>query len=576
MKCYYEVLNVSSNANDEELKKAYRTQALKWHPDKNPDNLEEAKKEFQVIQQAYSVLSDPQERSFYDRHKDSIIRGANSDYKENKLDVFAYFNNNCFNNFDDGKKGFYTVYRNVFNVIAEEESEFSTDVHPTFGFSTSSFEVVQNFYNYWCNFTTKKIYSWVDVNDITRAGNRRIARLMEQENKKLRETCRKERSNEVRALVQFIRKRDKRVQAHSTVLKQKVEENRRKAEENRRKMILKHKEDIEKSRCNLQQEFNAYEDELKKLESTIDGESSDNSDDIRNIVCIACNKYFQSDKSFVNHQQSKKHKENVSSITNDVLNEDALLQEINSRYNYNIDIDECNEQLNCDTDLDQQLNTSNISNLDELAESSGEVNNTNLHCDICDQYFKSEEALTSHINSRKHKNVLKRINKDKIITNEASSVRKSMSSKKNKNIAGITSDHESNVEGEQVCNQTSIDDHQIELEQVDAIISELENLNTSKRQKNKRVKQIASLLVNDKKIIVNKTDLKTIPNENTVSEKPDIQDDINILSTKDVNNFKCSTCNKSFHSKNKLFSHLKLEGHAMLLTTNVKNKKNSK
>lgn len=58
MKCYYEVLNVSSNANDEELKKAYRTQALKWHPDKNPDNLEEAKKEFQVIQQAYSVLSD--------------------------------------------------------------------------------------------------------------------------------------------------------------------------------------------------------------------------------------------------------------------------------------------------------------------------------------------------------------------------------------------------------------------------------------------------------------------------------------------------------------------------------------
>jgi curved DNA-binding protein CbpA len=76
MKCHYEVLGVSQEANDEELKKSYRKLALKWHPDKNPDNLEEAHKQFQVIQAAYDVLSDPQERAWYDKHRDQILMGG--------------------------------------------------------------------------------------------------------------------------------------------------------------------------------------------------------------------------------------------------------------------------------------------------------------------------------------------------------------------------------------------------------------------------------------------------------------------------------------------------------------------
>ena len=76
MKCHYEVLGVSQEANDEELKKSYRKLALKWHPDKNPDNLEEAHKQFQVIQAAYDVLSDTQERAWYDKHRDQILMGG--------------------------------------------------------------------------------------------------------------------------------------------------------------------------------------------------------------------------------------------------------------------------------------------------------------------------------------------------------------------------------------------------------------------------------------------------------------------------------------------------------------------
>lgn len=64
MKCHYEVLNVPKEASASEIKKAYRRLALQWHPDKNLDNLQEAKEQFQLVQNAYEVLFDPQERAW--------------------------------------------------------------------------------------------------------------------------------------------------------------------------------------------------------------------------------------------------------------------------------------------------------------------------------------------------------------------------------------------------------------------------------------------------------------------------------------------------------------------------------
>jgi len=72
---YYEVLGVSKGASDSEIKKAYRKQAIKYHPDKNPDN-KEAEEKFKTAAEAYEVLSDGNKRARYDQYGHAGMGGA--------------------------------------------------------------------------------------------------------------------------------------------------------------------------------------------------------------------------------------------------------------------------------------------------------------------------------------------------------------------------------------------------------------------------------------------------------------------------------------------------------------------
>ena len=72
---YYEVLGVSKNASDDEIKKAYKKMAIKYHPDRNPGD-KEAEEKFKEAAEAYDVLRDPQKRARYDQFGPEGVNGA--------------------------------------------------------------------------------------------------------------------------------------------------------------------------------------------------------------------------------------------------------------------------------------------------------------------------------------------------------------------------------------------------------------------------------------------------------------------------------------------------------------------
>ncbi|KAB1220725.1 hypothetical protein CJ030_MR3G002936 [Morella rubra] len=75
---YYHILRVNRNASEEDLKKAYKRLAMKWHPDKNPDNKKEAEAKFKQISEAYDVLSDPHKRQIYEFYGEQSLQAAES------------------------------------------------------------------------------------------------------------------------------------------------------------------------------------------------------------------------------------------------------------------------------------------------------------------------------------------------------------------------------------------------------------------------------------------------------------------------------------------------------------------
>ncbi|KAK0714285.1 hypothetical protein B0T21DRAFT_67744 [Apiosordaria backusii] len=318
--CYYEVLGVDRQVPDEEIRRAYKKRALELHPDRNYHDTENATRKFAELQTAYEILSDPQERAWYDSHRDAILRGeddvsggapggqAPSNHTSANA-IFALMSR--FNSsipMDDSPRGFFGILNVFFEQLAAEETaacewdDISPTTYPSFGRAADDYNTVAKlFYNVWSSFSTKKSFQWKDVHHLAQAPDRRIRRLMEKENKKLRDEGIREFNDAVLSLVAFVKKRDPRYVPNTQ-------------SEAERQQVLRNSAAAQaaRSRAAHQEKMAEYvvPDWAQPIErQDYEGEfsMSEEESEVEEIECVVCNKTFRSEKQFEAHEKSKKH-----------------------------------------------------------------------------------------------------------------------------------------------------------------------------------------------------------------------------------------------------------------------------
>ena len=132
---YYEVLGVSKNASDDEIKKAYRKLAIKYHPDKNPGD-KEAEAKFKEINEAHDVLSDKQKRARYDQFGHAGVGGAGGGNPFGGQGGAFNFNGQTFNFDFGGGSPFDDILGNIFGFGGPRRprrgADYQTNVTLTF------------------------------------------------------------------------------------------------------------------------------------------------------------------------------------------------------------------------------------------------------------------------------------------------------------------------------------------------------------------------------------------------------------------------------------------------------------
>ncbi|KAJ2456365.1 hypothetical protein EV183_000293 [Coemansia sp. RSA 2336] len=369
--CYYELLGVERSASDAELKKAYRRQALVWHPDKNHGNVEEATQVFAEIKEAYETLSDPQERAWYDNHREQILRGddyvqpdayaqpdmsANVSFMSTDA-LMRFFSVTSFRGFDDSPSGFFAVYRDLFTTLRDEELQapgspaeddmllnldfgnahtlYDDDEPGRRGRSAGTGATLRDFYNFWTTFGTRKSFGWFDRYRLADAENRQIRRLMEKENRHLREKARREFVETVQNLAAWVRKRDPRYKSYvdhkQRQQKLREEERRRCIAEQRAAVVEDASEYVrqeweEVDYTNILDEHLGQSDEGGAVpeaavepneEPAVDSPSTG-----EDLDCAICNKSFKSAAQKANHEKSNKHQKAVRDVRRQMLREE--------------------------------------------------------------------------------------------------------------------------------------------------------------------------------------------------------------------------------------------------------------
>ncbi|KAI9787748.1 MAG: hypothetical protein M1839_000280 [Geoglossum umbratile] len=331
--CYYELLAVGCHATEEEIKKAYRKKALELHPDRNFGNVDSATRLFAEVQAAYEVLSDPQERAWYDSHRDAILRdddeAAPGHYEHNVrvttaediMRTFTKFNTRM--DCSDSPTGFFSVIRGTFDTLEREEAAacewegLDPAEYPSFGSAKDSYEdVVRPFYAAWNGFATKKTFSWKDAFRYSEAPDRRVRRMMEKENKRLRDEGIREFNDAVRSLVAFVRKRDPRYIPNTQT-------------EAERQQVLRDAAAAQaiRSRAANQAKLEDHVEAEWSKSREPEEEEDDNDGEIEEeeFECVACGKTFKSERQFETHEKSKKHLKTLQQLRRQMQRENKKL-----------------------------------------------------------------------------------------------------------------------------------------------------------------------------------------------------------------------------------------------------------
>jgi len=348
--------------------------------------VESATTRFAEVQSAYEVLSDPQERAWYDSHRDSILRGdaggSEEDYYQNNqrltsardiVILMSKFNSRV--PFTDLPDGFYGGLRIIFETLAKEE-DVACDwdglervEYPDFGNAADRYEdVVRPFYRTWMNFSTKKSFSWKDAYRASDAPDRPTRRLIEKENKRLREEGIREFNDAVKALVVFMRKRDPRYIPNSQTEadRQKILREATAAQAARSRAANLAKLDRQVIADWAKTKAPAEETEL----------SSSSESDVEHIECVVCQKIFKTEKSYEAHEKSKKHIKAVQILQREMRKENELLNLDKPSQNVVAAEEEAVEKLRLNSYESEASEGTQVSITSDLGSGEEEIQNT--------------------------------------------------------------------------------------------------------------------------------------------------------------------------------------------------------
>ncbi|XP_048529224.1 DNAJ protein JJJ1 homolog [Triticum urartu] len=588
--CYYEILGLSRDCSPTDIKLAFRRLALTLHPDKQApgSDVAAATAAFQELQHAHSVLSDPQERAYYDSHRSQILFADPVSSRSGTAsaspvpDLFSFFSTSAFSGFSDSGRGFYKVYGDVFDKVYAQEVAYarrmgiptdSISTPPVIGNLDSPYTQVTAFYSYWLGFGSVMDFGWAAEWDASRGENRRVRRLMEEDNKKAMRKARREYNDAVRGLAAFCKKRDKRVV--DMALRKKAEEEKKKKEEMERK---KAEEKKKKERAMAYQEPEwARVDEIElAFEEEDDEETREKAKE--ELYCVACNKKFKSEKQWKNHEQSRKHKDKVADLRMAFKEEEEALKEAEEEaggeweeVDVGFDFKPANESEESDwSDAAEELAEELDEGLEVADEDNGNKDFNNGEQEVGS--YDETSVLEAMLSSRKNKKsgyVVPQEEAPSVVTeddnsedrnSEVKSVKKKgrrrRASKKGQDEGsyadsghGMKNDvpyeesvhdnDENDADDKAEGPPTSNDDG------TSASVGSQQNEKTDNPKKNKKNKKGA-----EKKTTVS-ADLKFTSKGKKQKEVSKARND-------------CETCGDTFESRSKLFSHLEETGHAVI------------